>query len=188
MGKSWHGLPVGVWFGLAGLGAGLAWFLYKKHKADSAATTAATATTASTASTDTGGSGGMDTGQYESLVALLQDIQGEVSTSTPAGTTVTGSPTTVVQPIGPVSTTTPMQLPPISTPVAPTPTANTYTVMPNDSLFTIAAKRLGSGADWTQILGANKTVITNTALQHGATQSKAASGSLIYPGEVLVIP
>lgn len=192
MGNKWLGLPVWAWLGIGSVVAGVGWFLYKKHEANTAASTTAAASTANTgtASTDTSGAAGLDTNQYESLLALLQDIQGEVSTSTPpAATTTTTAPPPVVHPVGtPVpGPGTPIAAPPVSTPVT-APTANTYTVASGDSLFTIAAKKLGSGNNWPQLLSANKTVITNTALQHGATPAKAASGSLVYPGEILVIP
>ena len=187
MGNKWKGIPVWAWLSIGAMTVGVGWFLYKKHEATVAAAAANTAATANTgtASTDTSGAAGLDTNQYESLLALLQDIQGAVST--PPGTPTPTTPVQtgpVIQPVGPE----PGPGGPIAIPPVSTPSANTYTVMSGDSLFTIAAKKLGNSADWTQLLAANKSVITNTALQHGATPAKAASGSLIYPGEKLVIP
>ena len=54
------------------------------------------------------------------------------------------------------------------------PTAKTYTVKAGDSLWAIAAKYYGSGADYTKIYNANTDKISNP--------------NLIYPGQVLTLP
>lgn len=54
------------------------------------------------------------------------------------------------------------------------PTAKTYTVKAGDSLWAIAAKYYGKGAEYTKIAGANTDKISNP--------------NLIYPGQVLTIP
>lgn len=54
------------------------------------------------------------------------------------------------------------------------PTAKTYTVQSGDSLWAIAAKYYGSGADYTKIYEANTDKISNP--------------NLIYPGQVLTLP
>lgn len=54
------------------------------------------------------------------------------------------------------------------------PTAKTYTVKKGDSLWAIAAKYYGKGAEYTKIASANTDKISNP--------------NLIYPGQVLTIP
>lgn len=54
------------------------------------------------------------------------------------------------------------------------PTAKTYTVKAGDSLWAIAAKYYGKGAEYTKIASANTDKISNP--------------NLIYPGQVLAIP
>ena len=54
------------------------------------------------------------------------------------------------------------------------PTAKTYTVKAGDSLWAIAAKYYGNGADYNKIFNANTDKISNP--------------NLIYPGQVLTIP
>lgn len=54
------------------------------------------------------------------------------------------------------------------------PTAKTYTVKAGDSLWAIAAKYYGSGAEYSKIANANTDQISNP--------------NLIYPGQVLTIP
>ena len=63
-------------------------------------------------------------------------------------------------------------------PVAPVtpaePASETYVVVAGDCLWSIAAKKLGSGAKWTAIYEANKDIITDSAL--------------IYVGQTLKLP
>lgn len=54
------------------------------------------------------------------------------------------------------------------------PTTKTYTVKAGDSLWAIAAKYYGKGAEYTKIASANTDKISNP--------------NLIYPGQVLTIP
>lgn len=54
------------------------------------------------------------------------------------------------------------------------PTAKTYTVKAGDSLWAIAAKYYGNGADYNKIFNANTDKISNP--------------NLIYVGQVLTIP
>ena len=54
------------------------------------------------------------------------------------------------------------------------PAAKTYTVKKGDTLWAIAAKYYGKGADYTKIAGANTDKISNP--------------NLIYPGQVLTLP
>lgn len=54
------------------------------------------------------------------------------------------------------------------------PTAKTYTVKAGDSLWAIAAKYYGSGAEYSKIYNANTDKVSNP--------------NLIYPGQVLTIP
>ena len=54
------------------------------------------------------------------------------------------------------------------------PTAKTYTVKAGDSLWAIAAKYYGKGAEYSKIYNANTDKISNP--------------NLIYPGQVLTLP
>jgi hypothetical protein len=81
------GLPQWAWIGLATAAAvvGMVWW---KSRSTAASTTSTTPTTTA----DTSGQAtGLSTEQYESLLALLRDIQG--NQSTPVNTTPTPTPT-----------------------------------------------------------------------------------------------
>ena len=62
----------------------------------------------------------------------------------------------------------------------------TYKVVSGDTLWAIAKKYYGSGAKYTTIYNANKSVIESAAKSHGRSSSN--SGHYIYPGTVLTIP
>lgn len=64
--------------------------------------------------------------------------------------------------------------------------SSTYTVVSGDTLWGIAKKYYGSGAKYTVIYDANKSVIESKAKAHGRANSK--NGYYIYPGTVLTIP
>lgn len=63
---------------------------------------------------------------------------------------------------------------------------STYTVVSGDTLWGIAANKLGSGVKWTQIYDANASTIEAEAKKHG--KSSSDHGHWIWPGEVLTIP
>ena len=69
---------------------------------------------------------------------------------------------------------------------APSKSGSSYTVVSGDTLWGIAAKKLGSGAKWTKIYNANSSTIEQWAKKHG--KSSSDHGHWIYPGEVLTIP
>ena len=62
----------------------------------------------------------------------------------------------------------------------------TYTVVSGDTLWGIAAAKLGSGSKWTLIYDANAATIEEEAKKHGKASSD--HGHWIWPGEVLTIP
>lgn len=62
----------------------------------------------------------------------------------------------------------------------------TYTVVSRDTLWGIAAKKLGNGSEWNSIYEANSATIEAEAKKHGKSDSD--HGHWIYPGEVLTIP
>ena len=61
-----------------------------------------------------------------------------------------------------------------------------YKVVSGDTLWAIAQKYYGNGAEYTKIYEANKELIEATAASHGFKSSNG--GHWIWPGEVLTIP
>ena len=62
----------------------------------------------------------------------------------------------------------------------------TYTVVSGDTLWGIAARKLGSGSKWISIYDANADTIEAEAKKRGKAGSD--HGHWIWPGEVLMIP
>lgn len=60
------------------------------------------------------------------------------------------------------------------------------TISSGDTLWSIAQRYCGSGADWQKIYAANKDVIEAAAKAHG--KSNSDNGHWIYPGTTLTIP
>lgn len=69
----------------------------------------------------------------------------------------------------------------------PTTTQSTYTIKKGDTLWAIAQKLLGSGAKWTTIYNANKTIIEQTANKYRKGKG-SNNGHWIYPGTKITIP
>lgn len=67
-----------------------------------------------------------------------------------------------------------------------TKASKSYTVKSGDCLWNIAKKFYGSGAKWTTIYNANKSIIESTAKKYGKKSS--SNGHWIYPGTKLTIP
>lgn len=65
-------------------------------------------------------------------------------------------------------------------------TAKTYKIKSGDCLYSIAKKELGNSNRWRDIYNLNKTVIENTAKQHGYKSS--STGHWIFPGTILELP
>lgn len=63
--------------------------------------------------------------------------------------------------------------------------AKTYTVKSGDTLWSIAQKNYGNGAQYKKIYEANKTIIEETAKKRG--KSSSDGGHWIYPGTVLQV-
>ena len=63
---------------------------------------------------------------------------------------------------------------------------SSYTVVSGDTLWGIAANKLGNGSRWTSIYDANSSIIEEEAKKHGRTSSD--HGHWIWPGEVIIIP
>ena len=72
------------------------------------------------------------------------------------------------------------------TEVGASPESVSYTVVSGDTLWSIAAKKLGAGSRWTSIYDANSETIEAEAKRHGKANSD--HGNWIWPGEVLTIP
>lgn len=68
--------------------------------------------------------------------------------------------------------------------------SKTHTVSGNDTLWSIAKKYYGSGAEYMKIYNANKNVIEKIAKKYGKTSSShnGVAGWWIYDGTKLVIP
>lgn len=66
------------------------------------------------------------------------------------------------------------------------PAGVAYTVVSGDTLWGIASRMLGGGAQWPRIYDANAAVIEAEAVKHGKASSD--HGHWIWPGEVLLIP
>ena len=64
--------------------------------------------------------------------------------------------------------------------------SKTYVVKSGDCLWNIAKSYYGSGAKYTVIYNANKSVIESTAKKYG--KSSSSNGHWIYPGTKLTIP
>ncbi len=60
-----------------------------------------------------------------------------------------------------------------------------YEVQPGDTLWDIAARKLGKGSLYVQIYNDNKDIIEETAKKHGKASSD--NGHWIWPGEVLIL-
>lgn len=71
-------------------------------------------------------------------------------------------------------------------PSTPSTTTKTYTIVSGDRLWNLAQKDYGSGAQYTKIYNANKSIIESTAKRHGHKSSN--NGYWIFPGTVLTIP
>lgn len=66
------------------------------------------------------------------------------------------------------------------------PSGSSYTIVSGDTLWGIASKKLGGGANWTKIYDANSSTIEEAANSHG--KSSSDHGHWIWPGTVLTIP
>lgn len=123
---------------------------------------------------------GLATDQYESLLALLNSIQGQPSTPGPTGPTGPAGP-----PGEPGSTPAPAPAPaPTPTPTSPAPVSQpqTYPVVSGDTLSGIASR---FGTTWQNLYDLNRNIIDNTAHQHGFYSNEY---NWIFPGERLVVP
>lgn len=69
---------------------------------------------------------------------------------------------------------------------APAATGGTHTVVRGDTLWGIAKKNYGKGAQYPKIYSANSGVIEASAKKHG--KSSSDNGHWIYPGDVFSIP
>lgn len=189
--KAGINLPMWAWITIAGVGAGALYFVWKRK---SSASTSAASNSPSTAAT-TGTSqtndqpSGLATDQYESLLALLRDLQSQESNepAPPPPPIQGGSPPKGGGP----PTQPPMPPPPPPVKVSPPPVAagKTYTVKSGDTMSAIAQKAgLGggeAGADKLYYYDGNAQVIRTEAQKHGKTTDFV---HWIYPGEVLHLP
>ena len=80
---------------------------------------------------------------------------------------------------------------PTATTKRPAATTTTYTIKSGDTLWSIAQRFLGSGAKWSTIYNANKSIIESTAKKRWKAvgiNRDSQNGHWIYPGTKLTIP
>lgn len=170
--KKMMGLPAWAWVALAAAGGAIFFVWRSKGKSADAAATTSTTPVDSTAQ-------GLDVEQYESILALLRDIQGTVSTI--PGEDDSGGDTSTTPP--PVTTTPP---PPAKTPTAPKPkpktTAHkTVTV----SKFTTASAARGS--NWASTLSTIAAHEHTTVSKLMKLNPGIKNANLIHPGQKVVV-
>jgi LysM repeat protein len=200
-GKKILGLPSWSWILIAGVGAGALYFVWKRKSSASASAASNAPSTAATAGTSQTNDqpSGLATDQYESLLALLRDMQSQEGNETeteppplhggnPPGKG--GPPIPVGGPPTPTPKPTPKPAPPPAPKPAPPPASNkTYTVKSGDTLWAIAPKvGLGSGqagVDKLYNYDGNAQTIRAEAEKHGFHSDFQ---HWIFPGEVLHLP
>lgn len=168
------GIPNMVWIGGAiviGI-VGLLWYFNRQNNQ--------AATSSTTTTTDQTGQAVDTSGQFETIIAMLRDIQGNTSVPAPApAPAVPPPPTPSPTPTGPPVVITPM-------PVSSNPGHN-YRINTGDTLGAIAARNNMSEP---QLYQNNKAVIEAAARAHGRQNSNGPNGTpgwWIYPGTNLVI-
>lgn len=183
------GLPMWVWLIIGGSAIGIGWYIYKSRKA-SATTSTATPTQADTSQTNDQPSG-LSTDQYESLLALLRDIQGQNASESeePEPSPIQGGKPPM-SPMPPVPVPAPPPAPPPSPgPSPPISTGHNIVVRPGDTMVKLAQQHgFGAGeagADRLYNYASNAQVIRTEAQKHG---HKSDYPHWIYPGEVLHVP
>lgn len=197
------GIPNYVWLIGAALVAVVGIIWWRSRNATAAPNNSTISTTNPTSPVDAS-TAGLATDQYESLLALLRDLQGQQSTPLPPPGTIISGPIPGGPPTmtpfqgytGPLTPQPPVYLPapgsgsgtpaPVAAPApapAPSPTApKTYTVQTGDSLSSIASK---FGTTWQTLYANNKNTINNAAAAHNIYTAQYNS---IWPGERLVVP
>jgi len=168
------GLPVWGWAGLAVAGGVVVLTWLRSRKSTVTPST-------DTSSTQLSDAQGLATDQYETLLSLLRDLQGQ--NSTPIGDT---TPTPVPDP-------TPVPVPnPAPTPSpTPTPTGTSYryvtvTKYPSShgTLFGIAKDVYGNGNLWPRLYAANRSGTTRA----DGTPGMVANPSVVQPGWRILVP
>jgi hypothetical protein len=182
------GLPMWAWLAIGG-GVAVIYVLWRRHST-SAKSVTSTPTQQQPLTNDQ--PSGLATDQYESILALLRDIQSQEAdepdpTKQPPPVHGGNPPS---GPGGPVKVP-----PPIPPPPAPTPTPapkKTVTVGKwpawNSTLSGIAKQEYGSESQYPKIFAANQSLIVGEEIRHGMTQAQAMQKKWLYPGEVLQIP
>jgi LysM domain len=175
------GLPVWGWVAVAAAGGIvlLMWLQNRKSK-----TAAPTDTSGTPAYADLSG---LTTEQYESLLALLRDIQGNTSVPAPAGPPGPQGPPGTPGTPGPPGTPAPTPTP-TPTPTTPPHTFRYVWVTPYPSqhgtLWGIAQDAYGDGNQWNRIYQANKAGTTRA----DGTPGMIVSPNLVYSGWKLLVP
>jgi nucleoid-associated protein YgaU len=190
--KKIAGVPLWGWsVGIGGLAVGI-WWWRKKNAASSTQQSNTDGTNPSGATSNTTPTNSsMSTEQYESLLALLRDIQGEEGSiisklpsqsSTP---TMPGPPVPAQPPGAPPKSGSPQPGP---QPTSPRTVTVNKSPAWNSTLWGIAQRYYGDGSQYDKIYEANKAMILQEETKHGMTQAQAADRKWLYPGEKLVVP
>jgi hypothetical protein len=198
MNKKILGMP--MWLAVSGGAAILAgvYFWYRK-KQSAASSSSNSVTSTNGASTDSSGYQGLDTEEYESLLAQLRDLQEQEGSEPNPVPGPPGPPGPPGESGGP-----PLQggnppggggpVPVKAPPPNPPSQKRTVKVAPfpawNSTLWGIAGKEYGKSdtANVDKIFNANKSLIEGQEIRHGMTRTQADSKKWLYPGEVLTIP
>lgn len=198
MNKKILGMP--MWLAITG-GAALVAGVYFWYRNKKSATAASSTTSTNGTSTSDSGNAGLDTEEYESLLAQLRDIQGEEASEPNPAPGPPGPPGPPGKPGPPVlqggnppgSGKPPVKAPPPAP--APHPTQKkTVKVAPypawNSTLWGIAGKEYGKSdtQNVDKIYTANEPLIVGEEIRHGMSRTQAQQRKWLYPGEVLSIP
>jgi nucleoid-associated protein YgaU len=119
------------------------------------------------------GCAGLESGIWWNIIDMSADITQRTPQNKPSRATLSWSLEEAVDVVKPMIRPTPPKPAPAARPVASA--ARTYRVVGGDSLYSIAARRLGNGARWPEIFNLNRTLLRGNP-------------NRIYVGQTLRLP